>query len=75
MKLTTIQVEEEVRKRLLESKKHSRESYNAVIKRLLELESIPPMDEMFAIGDSLPEEKRFTTKEVIALCHELRGRE
>jgi len=60
-------------KKKLESKKlHPRESYDSVIKRILESENIPTMESMFRQGDNLKEKKRYTTKEIIDLSHELR---
>lgn len=71
MKLTSIQLHEET-KRILESKKkHPRESYESVINRVLESESIPSMDEMFKKGDKIKEKRRFSTEEIINLSHEL----
>lgn len=60
-------------KKKLESKKlHPRESYDSVIKRILESENIPTMESMFRQGDNLKEKKKYTTKEIIDLSHELR---
>ena len=74
MKLTTIQLHEETKKKLEGKKLHSKESYETVLKRMLESESIPSMREMFAIGDSLPQSKRYSTKKVIDMSHELMGK-
>lgn len=57
----------------LENKKvHPRESYDSVLRRMLENEEIPSMEEMFRLRDKLRQKKRYTTKEVIELTHELR---
>lgn len=74
MKLTSIQVYEDTRKRLAGKKSLPRESYDAVIRRLLESESIPGMEEMFRIGDAMKQKRVYTKKGIIGLTHALRRR-
>ena len=72
MKLTSIQVYEDTKKRLEEKKKYQRESYDTVLKRMLESDAIPSMEDMFREGDKLKQEKKYTAKEIIEMSHELR---
>lgn len=72
MNLTTIQIREDTRKRLEEKKSHHRESYDSVLQRMLELENIPSMEEMFRICDMQKQKRQYSTEEVIRLTHELR---
>ena len=72
MNLTTIQVREETRKKLEMKKAHPRESYDAVLQRMFETESIPSMAEMFKIGDSMKQSRSYSTEEVVELTHRLR---
>ncbi|HLD96952.1 MAG TPA: hypothetical protein VI934_01265 [Candidatus Nanoarchaeia archaeon] len=74
MKLTTIQVSEETRKKLESKKAHPRESYNEVIMKILENEEIPSMEEMFRKGDSIKQSRQYSTEEIIELSHALRAR-
>ncbi len=74
MKLTTIQLYEQTRRSLEQKKSYKRESYDAVIKRMIERDAIPSMEEIFREGDKLKQEKEYSTEEVIALSHGLRGR-
>jgi len=74
MKLSSIQLYEKTKKKLEHKKIHPRESYDSVIKRILENEKIPSMEQMFSQCDRLKQEKKFTTKEVVDLCHEMRGK-
>lgn len=74
MSLTTIQIREETRKRLERKKAHPRESYDDVVQRMLESEDIPSMEEMFRIGDSMRQKRRYSTEEVVRLTHELRNK-
>ena len=74
MKLTTIQVYEQTRRNLEQKKAYKRESYDAVIKRMIERDTIPSMEEIFREGDKLRQEKEYTTEEVITLSHALQGR-
>ena len=72
LKITTIQLYEETKKKLDERKESQRESYDSVIRRVLENEDIPSMEEMFKIGDKIRENKKYSTGQVINLSHELR---
>ncbi|MEK6837700.1 MAG: hypothetical protein AABX69_03550 [Nanoarchaeota archaeon] len=72
MKLTTIQLKEETKKQLEGKKLHPRESYNDVIHRMLESESIPSLEEVFRMGDKIRQKRVYTTKEVVAMTHQLR---
>jgi len=74
MKLTSIQLYEETKKKLERKKSHPRESYDSVVNRILEDEEIPSMDEMFRIGDKIKQSRRYSTKEIIELSHRLRGK-
>ena len=53
MKLTTIQLHEETRKKLERKKTSLRESYDSVVNRILEDEGIPSMEEMFRQADKM----------------------
>ena len=53
MKLTSIQLYEETKKKLERKKVHDRETYDSVIKRMLEEEDIPSMEEMFRRADKM----------------------
>lgn len=72
MNLTTIQVKEETRKKLEMKKAHPRESYDAVLQRMLEADNIPSMEEMFRKADSMKQKRECTTEEIVKLTHELR---
>jgi len=72
LKISSIQLYEMTKKKLESKKLHPRESYDSVIKRILESENIPTMESMFRQGDNLKEKKKYTTKEIIDLSHELR---
>lgn len=72
MNLTTIQIREETRKQLERKKTHPRESYDAVLQRMLENEATPSLEEVFRIGDKIKQKKIYTTEEVVAMTHELR---
>ena len=74
MNLTTIQIREETRKKLAMKKVHPRESYDAVLQRMFEADSIPSIEEMFRIGDSVKQKRRYSTEEVVRLTHELRAK-
>lgn len=74
MKLTSIQLYEETKKKLEKKKSHPRESYDSVVNRILEEEEIPSMEEMFKIGDNIKQSRRYSTKEIIELSHRLRGK-
>ena len=73
MKLTTIQLYEDTKKKLGSKKMHPRESYDSVLRKLLEKEEIPSMEELFKQGDKIKQAKH-TTKEIIESSHELRKR-
>lgn len=73
MKTTTIQIHEETRKGLELRKKHARESYNAVLQRMLSHEAIPSMEQVVEMGKAIRESKRYSTDEVVALIHRSRG--
>jgi len=75
MKLTTIQLHEDTKEKLEDRKVYPRESYDSVLKRMLENEEIPSMEEMFRIGDNLKQKKKYSTEEVIELSHRLRGKQ
>ncbi len=72
MKLTSIQLYEETKRKLEDKKIHPRESYDSVLKRVLENEKLPSMEEMFRLGDELRQKKKYTTKDVIEISHGLR---
>ncbi len=55
-------------------KPHSKESYDSVLKKMLEAEDIPSMEEVFRIGDSIKQKRRYSTEEVVKLTHELRNK-
>ena len=74
MNLTTIQIRKETRKKLEMKKAHPRESYDAVLRKMLEAEEIPSMEEMFRIGDKMKQPKKYSTEEVVKMCHEWRER-
>jgi predicted CopG family antitoxin len=74
MKMTTIQIEEKLKKELDKRKTHPRESYNDVLKRMLEDEEVFTLEDAFKLADSVKEQKKYSTKEVIELTHELRKR-
>jgi hypothetical protein len=72
MKLTTIQLYENTKKKLEHRKVHPRESFDSVLKRILESESMPSMEDMFREGDKLIQKKKYSTNEVVRISHELR---
>ncbi|HLD04130.1 MAG TPA: hypothetical protein VJG90_00265 [Candidatus Nanoarchaeia archaeon] len=74
MNLTTIQLKQDTKKKLEQKKLHPRESYDEVIQRVLELEGFPSVDEVVRIGNSIKQDKIYSTDEVIALTHRLRGK-
>ena len=71
LKLTSIQLYEETKKKLERKKSHPRESYDSVVNRILEEEEIPSMEEMFRRGDQIKQKRRYSTKEIIDISHEL----
>ena len=74
MNLTTVQIKQDTKKKLDQRKEHPRESYDEVIQRVLELEDFPSIDEVAQIGSSIKQDKIYSTEEVIALTHRLRGK-
>ena len=74
LKLTSIQLYEETKKKLERKKSHPRESYDSVVNRILEDEEIPSMEEMFRQADKIKEQKKYTTKELVEMIHARRGR-
>ena len=74
MKLTSIQVREDTRKLLASRKTHPGESYDSVIRKVLESDSIPGMEEMFRIGDNMSQKRSYTAKEIVGITHQLRRR-
>jgi len=73
VKMTTIQLRQNTKKRIEKRKKHPRESYDSVISRMLE-EDIPSMEEVFAECDKIKQDKTYSTEEIIKMSHELRRR-
>ena len=74
MKLTTIQLYEDTKKKLGSKKMHPRESYDSVLRKLLEKDYIPSIEEMFKHGDKIKQAKKYATEEIIEISHELRGK-
>ena len=74
MKITTIQLYEDTKNKLNQMKEHQNESYDSVLKRVIEDKEIPSMADMFALGDSIKQKKRYTTNEIIKISHELRSK-
>jgi predicted CopG family antitoxin len=71
MKITSIQVCEDTRKKLEGKKLYARESYNDVIERIMEDEDTPSMEEMFKRAEKMKMEK-YSTKDVVRIIRELR---
>ena len=74
MKLTSIQVHGDTKEKLEDKKMHPRESYDSVLKRVLENENLPSMEEMFRQVDKIKQKKKYTTKEIIEISHSLRAK-
>ena len=74
MKLTTIQLDEGTKNKLENKKIHPRESYDSVLKRILENERLPSMEEMFQKSDKIKQKKKYTTSEIIEISHGLRAK-
>ena len=72
MSLTTIQINAETKKKLIERKMHPRETYDEIINRVLEQESFPTMEEMFREADKRKLGRGVSTAEIIRLTHEMR---
>ncbi len=71
MKITTIQIYEDTRK-MLAQKKKAGESFDTVIRRMLELEDVPSMEEMFREADKIKQERVYSTGEVVRMIRKLR---
>jgi|TARA_Y100000294_G_scaffold44656_1_gene41253 hypothetical protein len=74
LKLSSIQLYEDTKRKLGNRKIHPRESYDSVLKRILENEKIPSIEEMFRQGDKIKQSKKYTTKDVIVISHGMRGK-
>ncbi|MBI2653069.1 hypothetical protein HYX00_06390 [Candidatus Woesearchaeota archaeon] len=74
MKITTIQLYEDTKRKLNQIKEYPSESYDSVLKRVLDTKEIPSMEEMFKRGDEIVEGKKYTTNQIIKMSHELRNR-
>ena len=74
VKLTTIQLDEGTKNKLENKKIHPRESYDSVLKRILENERLPSMEEMFQKSDKIKQKKKYTTSEIIEISHGLRAK-
>jgi hypothetical protein len=74
MKITTIQVYEDTKRKLSQMKEHQTESYDSVLKRILEDKAIPSKEEMFKRADEIKEQKKYTTKELLRMIHARRGK-
>lgn len=70
---TTIQISEDTRRKIEKQKIHPRESYDAVLRRVFALEDVPSLQEMFRYSDTIKQKRTYTTEEVIAMTHSLRG--
>ncbi len=73
-KITSIQVYEDTKRKLERRKSYQEESYDTVIRRLIDMEDIPSMEEMFKEGDKLKQKKIYATKEVVDMIHKQRER-
>ena len=74
LKLTSIQVYEDTKKKLENKKVHPRESYDSVLKKMLENEEMPSMEEMFRQADKIKDQKKYTTKGLLEMIHVRRGK-
>ncbi|MBI2652305.1 hypothetical protein HYX00_02460 [Candidatus Woesearchaeota archaeon] len=74
MKITTIQLYEDTKRKLNQIKEYPSESYDSVLKRVLDTKEIPSMEEMFKNVDKIVERKKYTTNQIIKMSHELRNR-
>ena len=74
MKLTSIQLYEDTKKKLESKKLHPRESYDSVLKRMFQIENIPLMDDMFKLGDQIKQNRNYSNKQIIEISHGLRGK-
>ncbi len=73
MKLTTIQLYEDTKKKLEQKKITPRETYNDVIKRILEQEEIPSLEEAFRRCDQIKQKRKYSTQEIVNMCHDMRS--
>jgi pantoate kinase len=71
MKLTTIQVREETRRELERRKSHPRETYDAIVTKMLKEHKAPTLEEAFAISDRFRQKRTYSTEEVVKMKHEL----
>jgi len=74
MKITTIQLYEDTKRKLSQMKEHDSESYDSVLKRIIEDKEIPSMQEMFERGDKIKQKRIYSTEEVVRISHELRDK-
>ena len=74
MKITTIQLYENTKRRLSQKKEHPNESYDSVLKRMLEDEEIPDINEMYRKCDEMKEKRPYSREEVVRITHELRDK-
>ena len=74
MKITTIQLYDDTKKKLSQMKEHPNESYDSVLKRIIEQEDIPDMHEMFKKCDAMKQKKSYSREEVVRISHELRDK-
>ena len=74
MKITTIQVYDDTKRELSQMKGYPNESYDSVLKRILESKDIPSMEEMFKRGEKIGERKKYNTTQIIKMSHELRNK-
>jgi len=74
MKITTIQLYEDTKKKLNQIKEYPSESYDSVLKRIFDNKDIPSMEEMFKKGDKIRESKKYTPNQIIKMSHELRNK-
>ena len=72
--MTTIQLSELTRKKIEKKKLYPKESYDAVLKRMLESDQIPDVEEMFRIGQKMNQAKHYSSKEIVEMSHEYRKR-
>jgi len=72
MKMTSIQLTEETKKKLDNKKVHPRESYEEVIKRVLDDDDILTLEEAFKLSDSIKQDKIYSSQEVVDLIHKNR---
>ena len=56
---------EDTKEKLEDRKIHPRESYDSVLKRVLENDELPSMEEMFKQVDQIKQKKKYSTQEVI----------